>query len=101
MSHTVEQKAKQIGMNLSANKHSEILDTFRCLARNCPNDEVDIDDVRRLAEDLGRVYTPGNWLGSVFSRSEWEWTGKVRASSHPGSHGRMIKIWRRRHDCSS
>ena len=97
MSHATEQEAKQIGMNFAAEKHRVILDTFRRIAMHfVVKDTVDIDDVRRVAEELGYSYEPGNWLGSVFTTKEWEWTGEVKASTHPGSHGRMIKVWRRR-----
>ena len=98
MSHAVEQEAKQIGMNFAAEKHRVILDTFRRIAMHfVVKDKVTIDDVREVAEELGYSYEPGNWLGSVFMRSEWEWTGEVRASTHSGSHGRMVKVWRRKH----
>jgi len=93
---TIEHQAKQIGMDFAALKNSRILEIFRTLARECRKDTVDIDDVRMMAEKERILYSPGNWLGSVFTSKEWRWTGEVRASSHPGSHGRMIKVWRHR-----
>lgn len=97
MIYAVGQREKQIGMNLAATKNSEILETFRRIAKHfVTKDKVDIDDVRRVAEELGYSYTPGNWCGSVFTTKEWVWTGEVKASTHPGSHGRMVKVWRRK-----
>lgn len=97
MTPSAEQQAKQIGMNFAAEKHSDMLETFRRIAKHfIVKDTVDIDDVRRVAEELGYNYAPGNWLGSVFTTKDWMWTGEVKASTHQGSHGRMIKVWRRK-----
>ena len=95
MSHAVEQEAKQIGMDFAAQKHSEILDTFRLLARTLGRftDVVTIDDVREEADSKGIKYTSSNWMGSVFSGNEWECVG-FTVARHPKSHGRIIRQWR-------
>jgi len=95
----IEQTKKREGMELAANNHAEILDKFRAIAHGLTvqgysGRSITIDDVREYADRTGIQYTPSNWLGSVFKG--WKWTGEVKASTHEGSHGRMVKVWTRR-----
>ncbi len=54
------------------------------------------DDVAVEMEARGFRYADlGNAAGAIF-RHGWEWTGAVTRSQRPSSHGRLIRIWRRR-----
>lgn len=93
-----EQEKKQIGMKRSAGKHIELLSCFRTIAEilSTKISEVTIDDVRKEADLRGIKYDPKDsaWMGSVFRG--WSWTGRVKESVHLGSHGRLIRIWKKK-----
>jgi hypothetical protein len=96
MSRIAELYAKAKGMSLAENNNRPMVELFRAIALEIIAEEVTIDDVRNSAYWRNISYEPGNWLGSIFTKKDWEWTGKVKASTHAGSHGRMVKIWRRK-----
>ena len=95
---SLEYKKKRTGMKRAVAKNPEILSLFRTmaliLADNFP--VVTIDDVRKYADMKNVQYVPGNWMGSIFTGDGWEWTGEVKPSTHEGSHGRLVKVWRRK-----
>lgn len=88
---------KQQGMKQAANHHNDILLHFQSLALllSIYYESVTVDDVRKLATLRGIEFTPGNWMGSVFSGKDWIWTGEMRKAKHVGSRSRMIKVWKR------
>lgn len=93
-----EQTKKREGMKLAAEHNPEMLATFRRIALHQASIKlvITIDDVREAAKRNGVQYSPSNWMGSVFTKSGgWRWTGEVKASTHEGAHGRMIKKWMR------
>lgn len=95
---STEQDKKREGMERAARHYPQELLIFRELARelSLTFPEVTIDDVRKLADLRGHVYSPGNWMGSVFLSHEWLWLGRVVPTTHIGGRSRMIKVWRRK-----
>jgi hypothetical protein len=93
-----EQKKKELGMAKAASNNNHMLVHFRSLAflLLATPSEISIDDVRAYADKIGFQYIPGNWCGSVFNTKDFEWTGKMKKAEHVGSHGRLVKTWRRR-----
>lgn len=92
-----EQSKKRIGMKIAADNNAEILETFRNIAKHQASIKgiISIDDVRKGAEINGVEYHPGAWVGSVFKGDEWVCVGVV-AATHEGSHGRLVRTWRRK-----
>jgi len=91
-----EAEKKTAGKTMAEEANANILGTFRDIAADLGrrNGRVTIDDVRAEADRRGTVYTPSNWMGSVFKGYTWEFTGEFIESTHLGSHGRMIRVWK-------
>lgn len=94
-----EQHKKRVGMARAAGKNPEMLEKFREIAEYLwimrSWDSINIDDVRDYFDKAGIPYTPDNWMGHVFTGKQWERIG-FKASTHKGSHGRAIGVWRRK-----
>lgn len=89
-----EDEKRILGMEQSAQANGNALAEFRTIAERLSG-EITIDDVRAVAEREGIKYTPGPWIGSTFKEG-FVWTGRVKPSTHEGSHGRLIRIWERK-----
>lgn len=87
---------KETGMAVAADANREILEEFRRIALSLPMYEVSIREVRDEAIAQGVEFIPGNWMGSVFKTSDWEWSGKFVATNHVKSHCHMVRSWIRR-----
>jgi hypothetical protein len=101
-----EQQKKNEGMEQSANNHKELVSLFRTIAEILGDKfpEVTIDDVRYTAQMQGIVINPKDnnaWMGSIFKGKKWHWNGKMKVSTHCGSHGRLIKVWEHRRQSDS
>ena len=94
-----ERAKKEAGMLRAANANGDMLAIFRSIAvrLSCDNRQISIDDVRKEAERVGIKYTPGNYLGSIFKGAHWDCCG-FKPSTHAGSHGRMVRVWRIKQD---
>lgn len=93
-----EQTKKREGMKQAADHNPLMLEVFRRIALDEAfiKGAITIDDVRAGAEKRGIDFSSGNWIGSVFTKNGgWRWIGEVKASTHEGAHGRMIKKWMR------
>lgn len=92
-----EEAQKEKGKALAAGKNDAILARFRAIAEDLffSGNTVSIEDVRREAGYLQLAYTPGNWMGSVFSDGNWVPAGFAKAT-HKGSRGRMVRTWVRK-----
>ncbi len=93
----METQLKLMGMWRAADRNAFILSQFQEIALSLSG-EITIDDVRARAETLGLDYDAGNWLGSVFRHPAFEWTGRMRESTHKGAHNRLVKVWRHKGD---
>lgn len=97
---TREIRNKEKGKALAAaGAAGDDLEAFRILADIMWDDvwsamgSVGIDDVRFLADSMKLPYTPGNWMGSVFSKG-WKFV-EFTNSTYPGCHARIIRRWRK------
>lgn len=92
------ERRKEAGMARAAAARPELLALARevaswlCAVRGT----VTSDDVAYRMAELGHDYDAlGNAAGSVF-RGGFEWTGEVRSSERASTHGRVIRVWRRK-----
>jgi len=87
---------KDHGMSLAAERNIVMLQEARSIAKWLSNlyGEISIDDVRAHSEkhDL-KIDFSGNWVGSVFKESCWQFVG-FRKATHKNSHARMIRVWK-------
>jgi hypothetical protein len=95
-----EIRNKEKGKALAAaGEAGEDLEAFRLLADIMWDDvwsamgSIGIDDVRYVADAMKVPYTPGNWMGSVFSKG-WRFA-EFTNSTYPGCHARVIRRWRK------
>ena len=90
-----EQDKKKNGMKISAERFPAHLAMFREIARDLAKDgrHITIDNVRDAVLSRGIKFEVANYLGSVFKGKEWSCEG-FAVSTHEGSHGRMVRVWR-------
>lgn len=89
------ERRKEEGMRRAAEARPALLALAQEIAARIARDTgaVDADDVAMQMHLLGASYEAlGNAAGSVFRGMEW--TGEVRKSCRPSTHGRVIRIWR-------
>lgn len=57
------------------------------------------DDVEIVLEALDKKRSDlGNAAGSIFTRSEWSFTGDWKPSLRASNHGRSIRVWQLKQD---
>lgn len=90
----LEMALKTQGMDLAAQKNKVALMAAKEMAVYLAekNGQVSIEDVREALPHL----PVGNWMGSVFKGSIWDFTGEWEVARHKGSHGRPVRVWRLR-----
>ena len=101
-----EERKRDLGMALAADANATPLAWLReairakaiDLRKRGVRDYVSADDARILLEmgiALG-IERPrnNNFLGSLFSGKDWEFTGYRIKSTTPGSHANELKCWR-------
>ena len=93
------QALKKTGMEMAAEKRSDVLDVARHialrLARRNKDQECTADEVQRVMVQSG--YTPsdlGNAAGSIFKEKKWKWTGRCVPSTRTSRRGNPIRVWR-------
>jgi hypothetical protein len=97
-------RRKEQGMTRAANSKPELL----AVARECAIwharfggglGTCTADDVARVMEDRGHNYSNlGNAAGSIFKKSDWNFTGEYVKSAKASAHARDIKVWRLKED---
>lgn len=93
-----EERAKERGIARAESANSRNVQLAREVARDvylagCV--PISADDVRRRMEARFPDTVFGNWMGSVFRRSEWEPVG-FTFSRTKGSHSNRLLTWRLR-----
>ncbi len=94
-----EQKARDKGMGLAAEKNAEYLAQAREVARDLGEfwakvgKGISINHVRECCEDQSWEIVWGNWAGSIFKGKQWERVGYTQAR-HEDSHARVVGVWR-------
>ena len=98
-SKPLSEAAKQDGMELSASSRVTLLESVRAaliqIALRRPSREATADDGQEWLISQG--YKPsdlGNAAGSMFTRTDWTFTGRWTRSSRVSSHANDIRIWR-------
>ena len=98
-SKPLSEAAKQDGMELSASSRTTLLESVRAaliqIALRRPSREATADDGQEWLISQG--YKPcdlGNAAGSMFTRTDWTFTGRWTRSSRVSSHANDIRIWR-------
>lgn len=92
-------RLKHEGMARAARNRSPLLDIARDRARRIAQErgEVTMDDVaERLVNEGFDIALLGPAAGSVFTPSEWEFTGRFVKSARVANHSRLLRVWRRR-----
>lgn len=92
---------KDQGMSQAASSRAELLEWARAIAvwvaSGRPARTCSADDVMHVLIDHG--YNPedlGNAAGSLFPRSQWEFTGAWEKSRRVSNHAHMNRIWKLR-----
>lgn len=88
---------KQEGMAKAALARPVLLASAQDCARRIARTRgtVTADDVAEMLDGMGIDYAAlGNAAGSVFRKSEFEFTGQIVQSRRPSTHARCIKVWR-------
>jgi hypothetical protein len=93
------EQGKTQGMKAAADGNKKLLDEARGIARQYAycHQTVTADDV--VAELVRRGHSPnclGNSAGSLFLRSEFEWTGGFKKSTRVWAHSNLLREWRLR-----
>ena len=98
-SKPLSEAAKQEGMELSASSRATLLERVRAalvqIALRRPSREATADDGQEWL--IAQGYKPcdlGNAAGSMFTRTDWIFTGRWTRSSRISSHANDIRIWR-------
>jgi hypothetical protein len=98
-SKPLSEAAKQEGMELSASSRATLLESVRAalvqIALRRPSREATADDGQEWL--IAQGYKPsdlGNAAGSMFTRTDWTFTGRWTRSSRISSHANDIRIWR-------
>jgi hypothetical protein len=89
------ERRKEEGMARAASARRELLAVAQGIAQELAQRHgcVHADDVAMEMHLRGSSWEAlGNAAGSVFRGMEW--TGDVRQSLRPSTHGRIIRVWR-------
>jgi len=89
------ERLKANGKGLAASKRKEQLKTARVIAKEIAarqgtvtSDDVAVELDNRALERLGPA------AGSLFTTSDFMWTGQRVRSKQPLNHGREIRVWK-------
>jgi len=89
------ERLKTNGMELAASNRKELLNIARTIAKEIAVSQgsVTSDDV---AMELDNRALPrlGPAAGSLFTTSDFMWTGQRVRSEQPLNHGREIRVWK-------